>query len=96
MDWGKAQERLQCLQFFAFLTKNYFLFASVLDWWCINKIFENKRECVFPAIKRAIKQVNKTRKYLEKKKSSKSELLPLNSLMGPLIPFLALIKKKQC
>ena len=81
MDWGKAQERLQCLLFF----------ASVLGWWCINK-----REFIFPAIKRAIKQVNKTRKYLEKKKSSKSELLPLNSLMAPLIPFLALIKKKQC
>ena len=43
-----------------------FLIASVLDWWCINKIFENKRECVFPAIKRAIKRVKTPRKYLEK------------------------------
>ena len=70
---------------------NFFPIASMLDWWC--KIFENKRECIFPAIKRAIKRVKTLRKYLEKN-GFKIPTFAIY-LMAPLIPFVALIKKKQ-
>ena len=95
MDWGKAQERLQCLQFFC-VPDNFFLSNCILAGLVVHeKRFENKKECVFLAIKRAIKQNKTQRKYLEKM-GSESKLLPFISLMAPLIPFVALIKKKQC